>query len=478
MELKDLRPKEREKWDVAEQVVELGCTDVAIRRGRTRLGCTRKTLIKYVSWYKKQDISLFCHSNRGRKPSTTKAEETKNRVKELYREKYNSANFTHFGEILAQDYNISLSDGTLHSILKNACLVSPSSHKATKRAIEKRLRQMARKEHLGKEESEHINAAFNILDGSNAHPRRARSKYFGELIQMDASEYVWVAGRKKWHLHVAIDDATSEVVGAYFDEQETLSGYYHVLYMILKLYGIPSRFRTDRRTVFEYNLRTEKDEEKDTYTQFAAACKTLGIEIETSSIAQHKGRVERLNKSLQGRLPVEFIRHGITTMQEANAFLWQYLPRFNKQFSLKDEKDLQSSTFIQSPSESEINSILAVVSIRIIDTGNSIKYLNSYYLPHIVHRGALIPKFYYKGTKALLIKAFDGSLLANIKETIHILVEIEKRSCHSKEFDPQASPSKRKVYKPADDHPWRSKFLNSKVLESHITKAIGSIQNE
>jgi hypothetical protein len=159
-------------------------------------------------------------------------------------------------------------------------------------------------------------------------------------------------------------------------------------------------------------------------------------------------------------------------MQEANAFLWQYLPRFNKQFSLKDEKDLQSSTFIQSPSESEINSILAVVSMRIIDTGNSIKYLNSFYLPHIVHKGTLIPKFYYKGTKALVIKAFDGSLLANIKETIHILVEIEKRSSHSKEFDSQASPSKRKAYKPADDHPWKSKFLNSKVLESHITKTI------
>ncbi|MFA5546452.1 MAG: hypothetical protein WDA14_12455 [Sphaerochaetaceae bacterium] len=148
--------------------------------------------------------------------------------------------------------SVSLSDGTVHSILKQAMLVSPCSKKATKRLMEKKLRMLARKEHLSKAESEQVNAALAILDDADAHPRRPRSKYFGEMIQMDASELVWVKGAGKWHLHVAVDDATSEVVGAWFDTQETLDGYYHVLYMILKLYGIPSRFRTDRRTVFEY----------------------------------------------------------------------------------------------------------------------------------------------------------------------------------------------------------------------------------
>jgi hypothetical protein len=39
-----------------------------------------------------------------------------------------------------------------------------------------------------------------------------------------------------------------------------------------------------------------------------------------------------MNKTLQGRIPVELLRHGITTMEGANAFLWDYLPRFNAQF--------------------------------------------------------------------------------------------------------------------------------------------------
>jgi hypothetical protein len=312
-----------------------------------------------------------------------------------------------------------------------------------------------------------------MLDDADAHPRRPRSKYFGEMIQMDASEYVWVSGAGKWHLHVAIDDATSEVVGAWFDTQETLNGYYHVLYMILKVHGIPSLFRTDRRTVFEYTLLSKPDEEKDTFTQFSAACKTLGIEIEATSIAQHKGRVERLNKTLQGRIPVEFIRKEITTIEEANTFLWEYLPKFNAQFSLKDEKDLETSTFLEAPCEEDINVILAIISKRVIDAGHSIKYHNSYYQPCLEYPSGLIPRFFIKGTKVLVIKAFDGTLLASIKEEIYILKEVEKRSTHSKEFDPEKIPirKERKQYKPGSDHPWKSDFLTQKVLETHIAKS-------
>ena len=472
MELTALRPNEQMKYSTAKEVIDLGCTDTAIRRGRTKLGCTRKTLLKYIQWYESEDVSLFSHHNKERKPATTKPEETRKLVQQLYKDKYSNASFTHFAEILKEDYNMSISDGTLHSILKEALFASPCSKKATKRMIEKKVRLIARKENLSKTESEQVNAAFCMLDAAEAHPRRPRSKYFGEMIQMDASELLWVTGAEKWHLHIAVDDATSEVVGAWFDTQETLNGYYNVLYMILKIHGIPSLFRTDRRTVFEYSLLNKPDEEKDTFTQFAAACKTLGIGIEASSIPQFKGRVERMNKTLQGRIPVELARHKITTIEEANAFLWEYLPRLNAQFSLKDEKDLDSSTFLASPSETDINTILAVVSKRVIDAGHSIQYHNSYYLPCTQYSNGLRPKYFIKGTKALVIKAFDGTLLANIKEEIYILNEIEKRSAHSKEFDPgpTLAQKSKNQFKPAQDHPWRTSFLTSKVLETHIAK--------
>ena len=159
-------------------------------------------------------------------------------------------------------------------------------------------------------------------------------------------------------------------------------------------------------------------------------------------------------------------------MEEANAFLWEYLPTFNAQFSLKDDKDLATSTFLKAPPETDINVILAVVSHRVIDPGHSIKYQHSYYQPCVQYSNGLRPRHFLKGTKALVIKAFDGTLLANIKEEIYILKEVEKRSTHSKEFDPEPTPApkEKKQYKPAPNHPWRTSYLTSKVLETHIAK--------
>ena len=68
---------------------------------------------------------------------------------------------------------------------------------------------------------------------------------------MDGSIHHWF-GTIKSCLHLAADKATNIIVGGYFDKQETLNGYYHVLYQILIKYGIPYLFRTDNRTVFNY----------------------------------------------------------------------------------------------------------------------------------------------------------------------------------------------------------------------------------
>ncbi len=57
----------------------------------------------------------------------------------------------------------------------------------------------------------------------------------------------------------------------------------------------------------------------------------LGINIiKAYSPPQAKGRIERLWGTLQSRLPVEFKIHGITTMEAANAFLAEFIVKFNK----------------------------------------------------------------------------------------------------------------------------------------------------
>ena len=104
---------------------------------------------------------------------------------------------------------------------------------------------------------------------------------------MDASGIVWF-GDTYATLHLAVDDASGTVVGAFFDYQETLYGYYNVLKQILEKYGIPNEFLTDNRTIFTYKSISDPTTEHDTYTQFAYACKSVGISIKTSSVPQKK----------------------------------------------------------------------------------------------------------------------------------------------------------------------------------------------
>lgn len=89
---------------------------------------------------------------------------------------------------------------------------------------------------------EQINTIVNHeLSLEDSHPRGEKPKYFGEVIEQDGSIHVWFSGIKTC-LHLAIDKATSTIVGAYFDKQETLNGYYNVLYQILTNYSFAIMF--------------------------------------------------------------------------------------------------------------------------------------------------------------------------------------------------------------------------------------------
>ena len=142
----------------------------------------------------------------------------------------------------------------------------------------------------------------NLVAAQDAHTRRPRAPYFGELLQMDATSYEWIPG-SIWHLHLAIDDATGRIVGAWFDTQETLNGYYHVFQQILTDYGIPYKFFTDRRTVFTYKKKNLPHlSMRIPIHSLAYACHQLGVELESSSIPQAKRPCRTFNQTLQSRL--------------------------------------------------------------------------------------------------------------------------------------------------------------------------------
>lgn len=326
----------------------------------------------------------------------------------------------HFVELLAERENIFVSDSTVSKILNDFNILSPKAHKETKRKLKKKL-ENEKLQGKSKSLSMEIQLSIDLLDRNDAHPRRPRVANFGELIQMDASEHIWF-GTIKTHLHLAIDDATGMIVGAYFALQETLDGYYNVFYQILTNYGIPFKFLTDRRTVFEYKKKNAPSDEEDTFTQFSYACHQLGVEIDTSSVPQAKGRVERLNQTLQSRLPLELKINNINSIEQANEFLIDYIKVFNKKFSV--EINITRTVFEESPKPEIINTTLAVLARRKVDNGHCVKFENSYYLP-TTSLGADV--YHQKGTPAIVIKAFDGKTYVNIQNEIYILRKIEER---------------------------------------------------
>ncbi len=302
----------------------------------------------------------------------------------------------------------------------------------------------------------------------DSHPRGEKPKYFGEIIEEDGSIHLWF-GDKKTCLHLAIDKATSTIVGAWFDYQETLNGYYHVLYQILTKYGIPYKFFTDNRTVFNYmslnpNKRTS---DKDVLTQYGYACKQLGIELETSSVSQAKGLIERTNGTFQGRLVNELKLNGINTIEEANKYLLEvFVPNFNERFAM-DYKKFES-VFEEAPSVDKINYTLAILTPRKIDNGNSIKYQNKYYQPYLNNKlKCFMPK-----TDCLVIKAYDGSLVVSIDEQILELKELSRNERFSKNFEEEKNVKERKIYIPPMSHPFKAasfkKYQEKQAARSHI----------
>ena len=455
-----LRMNEQEKYDVIKELVDHNGNK---NRAAKKLGISRRQVNRLIIKYKETGKSGFVHGNRGKCPSTTLDKSISKDIILLYKTKYQDFNFSHFKEYLEEEENIKVSYDFIYKHLTNAGIISPKARKKTKRnsikqklLIEKKINLAMNKEKI----ETIINHEISLED---SHPRGEKPKYFGEIIEMDGSIHLWF-GKRKTCLHLAIDKATSTIVGAYFDKEETLNGYYHVLYQILTKYGIPYKFLTDNRTIFNYlslnpNKRTS---DKDVLTQFGYACKQLGIELKTTSVSQAKGLIERTNGTFQGRLVNELKLNSITTINEANEYLKKvFVPKFNNKFSMDYKKF--PSVFESAPSEEKINYTLAVLTPRKIDNGNAIKFKTKYYQPYLNNQlKCFLPK-----TECLVINAFNGDLLVAIDDKVFELKELSRNERFSKEFDEVIVEKEKVKYIPPMTHPWKIEYFKKQLKKAH-----------
>lgn len=456
----ELRMNEQEKYNVIKELVDHNGNK---NRASKKLNLSRRQIDRLIIIYKEKGKSGFIHGNRSRKPVNTLDKSISEDIILLYKTKYQGWNFNHFKDFLKTEENIIVSYDFIYKTLLEEGILSPLANKRTKREFAKQKLLKEKKINLAMSNEQIENIVSHEMQLEDSHPRGEKPKYFGEIIEMDGSIDLWF-GDKKACLHLAIDKATSTIVGAWFDYQETLNGYYHVFYQILMKYGIPYKFKTDNRTVFNYTSTNpdKRTSEKDVLTQFGYACKQLGVEIETTSVSQSKGLIERTNGTFQRRLINELKLYGITTIEKANEYLLNtFVSNFNERFAM-DYKKFES-VFETSPSEEKINYTLAVLTPRKIDNGNSIKYYGKYYQPYINNElKCFIPK-----TECLVIKAYDGQLLVTIDEKVYELKELSRNERFSKEFEEVPVLKVRKVYIPPMTHPWKVESFKKQMYNSH-----------
>ena len=456
----ELRMKEYEKYKVIKELVDHNGNK---NRASQKLNISRRQINRLIIIYKERGKQGFVHGNRSRIPVNAIDKSLSDKIILLYKNKYYDFNFNHFKKFLEKKENITVSYNFIRKTLMKEDILSPKARKKTKREFTKQKLLEEKKINLAMSEYSINEIVNHELALEYSHPRLEKPKYFGEIIEQDGSIHLWF-GDIKTCLHLAIDKATSTIVGAWFDKQETLNGYYHVLYQILTKYGIPYKFFTDNRTVFNYiSLNPDKrTSEKDVLTQYGYACKQLGIALETSSVSQAKGLIERTNGTFQGRLVQELRLNNITTIDEANKYLTEiFVPSFNEEFALDYKKF--PTVFETSPSLEKINYTLAVLTPRKIDNGNSIKFNKEYYQPYLNNElKCFLPK-----TECLVIKAFNGDLLVTIDEKVYELRKLKRNINFSKEFDKITEIKQKEKYIPPMSHPWKLASFKKQMQKSH-----------
>ena len=113
----------------------------------------------------------------------------------------------------------------------------------------------------------------------------------------------------------------------------------------------------------------------ENYDKVPRIVEELGITMFPANSPQAKGRVERLWETLQSRLVTEFRIHNITTIEQANEFLLDYIKIYNSKFAI--EPSNKNNMFLKLPKKYNLDELLCVKFERTIDNAGVFSLNNS-----------------------------------------------------------------------------------------------------
>ena len=195
---------------------------------------------------------------------------------------------------------------------------------------------------------------------------RERKPSFGAMVQLDGSHHDWFEGRgPKCVLMVMVDDATNRMRARFF-AQETTRASYDVLEGWVRKHGLPSSLYVDRDSIYRCEGVASIAEQlagKGPQTQFGRAMEELGVDLILANSPQAKGRVERMNGTLQDRLVKALRLARINDIESANRFLdGKYLQAFHRQFA----REAASSVDVHRAVPRNLNEVLGWEEERVV----------------------------------------------------------------------------------------------------------------
>src|SRR4030067_894440 len=373
MEVITLSQKEITKSQVIKDSLD---RKISNNQAASLLGVSTRQIIRLKSKVRGADLRGIVHGNRGRAPKIAVAKETKEMILNLYLNTYNGFNVSHFGEFLKEAHGIDVSRETLRNLLLNSGL---------------RCKAKSAPKHRS---------------------RRTRMPKSGLLIQMDSSEHQWLSQGSIW-LIATIDDATGEVPYALFVGSDSTENNMGVIKKLIELKGVPvalytdgaSHFMTQRHYSYRVNLKYDYAP-----TQIQRGLNELGVRLIIAGSPQAKGHIERLFKTFQDRLLKELKLHEISSIEEANKYLYNvFLSKFNKRFT-KDPENPEPAWRVV-PREINLDSVFSIKEQRTVMADNTISYKNRIF--------QILPDKYrisFAKAKVLVEKRLDGSIHIRYKD--------------------------------------------------------------
>ena len=282
--------KELDRLQIIKQIEK---KELRVDEGADLMGISQRQTYRVLKKIREEGSKGIIHKLRGRKSNRGYPTELKTRVIGLYKAHYDDYGPTLFTEQLVENHKIPVDHETVRRWLREQSIKTSMRKKRPHRK------------------------------------KRPRRNCFGELLQFDGSHHDWFEGRgAECCLLNAVDDATGRVY-LKFAVSENSQDVLWTLWEYVKKYGIPRSIYTDRHNVYksEYNL-----------TDFGRAMKELDVETIYAKSAQGKGRVERVNRTLQDRLIKALRQKGISNIAEANKFLQKsFIEDYNRRFAVNTD---------------------------------------------------------------------------------------------------------------------------------------------